>query len=85
MRLVAHLLEYPPELEHLYHNCELHSTAVGGDMLYARFAWDVFSLLDAFLECKTDRRLALRSSEACVADARGFVTALTASSSLLRR
>lgn len=75
MRLVAHLLEYSPELEHLYHNRELHPTAVGVDMLYARFAWSVFSLLDAFLECKTDRRLALRSSDACLADARGFVTA----------
>ncbi|KAF1828445.1 hypothetical protein BDW02DRAFT_652052 [Decorospora gaudefroyi] len=75
MRLVAHLLEYSPELEHLYHNRELHPTAVGVDMLYARFAWSVFSLLDAFLECKTDRRLALRTSDACLADARGFVTA----------
>jgi hypothetical protein len=28
-RLVAHLLEYSPELEHLYHNRELHPTAVG--------------------------------------------------------
>lgn len=75
MRLVAHLLEHSPELEYLYHNRELHPTTVGIDMLYARFAWTVFSLLDAFLECKTDRRLALRSSEVCVADARGFVTA----------
>ncbi|KAE8822121.1 hypothetical protein PTNB85_10510 [Pyrenophora teres f. teres] len=59
MRLVAHLLEYSPELEHLYHNRELYPTAVGMDMLYARFAWSVFTLLDAFLE----------------SGARGFVTA----------
>ncbi|KAH5617684.1 hypothetical protein HBI23_250840 [Parastagonospora nodorum] len=59
MRLVAHLLEYPPELEQLYHNRELHPTAVGVDMLYARFAWSIFTLLDAFLE----------------SGARGFVTA----------
>ncbi|KNG46892.1 hypothetical protein DDE82_009028 [Stemphylium lycopersici] len=43
MRLVAHLLENSPELEHLYHNRELHPTAVGVDMLYARFAWSVFT------------------------------------------
>jgi hypothetical protein len=75
MRLVAHLLEYSPELEHLYHNRELHPTAVGVDMLYARFAWSVFMLLDAFLECKIDRRLTLRASDARLAGARGFVTA----------
>jgi hypothetical protein len=75
MRLVAHLLEYSPELEHLYHNREVHPTAVGVDMLYARFAWSVFTLLDAFLECKIARRLILRASLALLADARGFVTA----------
>jgi hypothetical protein len=76
MRLVAHLLEYSPELEHLYHNRELHTSAVGVDMLYARFAWSVFTLLDAFLECKIDRRLALRASDARLFDARGFVAAV---------
>jgi hypothetical protein len=63
MRLVAHLPEHSPELEHLYHNRELHTSAVGIDMLYARFAWSVFTLLDAFLECKFDRRLALRATD----------------------
>ncbi|KAF2023443.1 hypothetical protein EK21DRAFT_80903 [Setomelanomma holmii] len=88
MRLVAHLLEYSPELEHLYHNRELHPTAVGVDMLYARFAWSVFTLLDAFLECKIDRRLTLRASDARLADARGFVTAVNCepfSSAVARR
>jgi hypothetical protein len=47
MRIVAHLLERP-ELEHLYHDHELHPSAVGVAMLYARFAWSVFALLDAF-------------------------------------
>lgn len=75
MRLVAHLLEYSPELEHLYHNRELHPTAVGVDMLYARFAWSIFALLDAFLECKIARRLTLRGSDARLVDARGFLTA----------
>jgi hypothetical protein len=75
MRLVAHLLEYSPELEHLYHNRELHPAAVGIEMLYARFAWSIFTLLDAFLECKIARRLALRASDARLVDARGFVTA----------
>jgi hypothetical protein len=41
MRLVAHLLENSPKLEYLYHNRELHTSAVGVDMLYARFAWSV--------------------------------------------
>jgi hypothetical protein len=45
-------------------------------MLYARFAWSIFTLLDAFLECRIDRRLALRTSDARLADARGFVTAV---------
>jgi hypothetical protein len=45
------------ELEHLHHNRELHPTSVGVDMLYARFAWSVFTLLDAFVEYKIDRRL----------------------------
>jgi hypothetical protein len=76
MRLVAHPLEYSPELEQLYHNRELHPTAVGVDMLYSRFAWSVFTLLDAFLECKIDRRLTLRASDARLAGARGFVTAV---------
>lgn len=75
MRLVAHLLEYSPELEHLYHNRELHPTAVGVDMLYARFAWSVCTLLDPCLECKIDRRLTLRASDARLAVARGLVTA----------
>jgi hypothetical protein len=76
MRLVAHLLENSPELEYLHHNRELHTSAVGVDMLYARFAWSVFTLLDAFLECKIDRRLALRATDARLFDARGFVTAV---------
>jgi hypothetical protein len=75
MRLDAHLLEYSPEFEDLYHNRELHPTTVGVDMLYARFAWFVFTLLDAFFECRLDWRLALRASDALLADARGSVTA----------
>jgi hypothetical protein len=56
MRLVAH------ELEHLYHSCDLYHTVVGFEMLYASFASSVFSLLNASLECKTDRRLPGRCS-----------------------
>jgi len=76
MRLVAHLLEYSPEFEHLYHNRELHPAAIGVDMLYARFAWSVFTLLDEFLECGVDRRLTLRAPDAHLANARGFVAAV---------
>ncbi|KAF1923044.1 uncharacterized protein M421DRAFT_104714 [Didymella exigua CBS 183.55] len=75
MRLVAHVLGSSPELELLYHNRELHPTAVGADILYARFAWSIFPLLRAFLESDTDRRLTLRASGAHLADARGFVAA----------
>ena len=55
---------------------------------YLHIAFDkarIFSLLDAFLECKTDRRLALRTSDACLAVARGFVTAENMNLLLKRR
>lgn len=74
MRLVAHLLDCSPELEHLHHNRELHPTAVSVDMLYARFAWSIFTLLDPFLKCQVPRRLTLRASDAHLVDARGFAT-----------
>jgi hypothetical protein len=83
MRLVAHLLEYSPELEYLYYNCKLHTSAVGVDMLYARFVWSVFTLLDAFLECKIDRRLALRATDAHLFDARASSLPLIVSFSQL--
>ncbi|KAH6134182.1 hypothetical protein HBI68_248550 [Parastagonospora nodorum] len=58
--------------------------AVGVDMLYARFAWSVFTLLDAFLECKIDRRLALRATDARLLDARGFVAAVNCKDNVAR-
>ncbi|KAB2100127.1 hypothetical protein AG0111_0g11654 [Alternaria gaisen] len=63
MRLVLHLLEPSAELEHLYHNRELHPSDVGGEMLFARFAWTLFPLLEAFLSCKEDRRLTVRTTD----------------------
>jgi hypothetical protein len=57
MRLVTHMLEYLPELKHLYQNSELRPTAVGVDMLYARFAWSIFALLDAFLSLASDAHI----------------------------
>ncbi|KAJ9634073.1 hypothetical protein H2199_009104 [Coniosporium tulheliwenetii] len=75
MRLVVHLLEPSAELEHLYHNRELHASAVGIEMLYARFAWSLFPLLGAFLSCRTNRRLAFRTPNGGLADSRGFVAA----------
>jgi hypothetical protein len=47
MRLIAHLLKKLPELEHFYHNRELRPTAASVNMLYARFAWSVITLLNA--------------------------------------
>jgi hypothetical protein len=64
MRLVAHLHEYLHKIEHLYHNRELHSTLTAV----------VLTLLSAFLECKIDRRLTLRASDAHLANAGGFVS-----------
>ncbi|RYO04902.1 hypothetical protein AA0121_g12595 [Alternaria tenuissima] len=63
MRLVLHLLEPSAELEHLYHNRELHPSDVGGETLFARFAWTLFPLLEAFLSCKEDRRLTVRTTD----------------------
>ena len=62
MRLVLHLLEPSAEFEHLYHNRELHPSDVGVEMLFARFAWTLFPLLEAFLSCKEDRRLTVRTT-----------------------
>ncbi|EFQ92330.1 hypothetical protein PTT_10599 [Pyrenophora teres f. teres 0-1] len=76
MRLVAHIWECSPELEHLYHNRELYPMAVGVEMLYARLAWSVLSRLKAFLLCNTDRRLELRvPTERPAPAGDGFVTA----------
>jgi hypothetical protein len=75
MRLFPHLFDYAPEPEHLYHNYELHASAFGVAMLYARCAWSVFTLLGAFLKCKIDKPFALRATDACFFDARGFVIA----------
>ncbi|EDU47324.1 HNH-2 domain-containing protein [Pyrenophora tritici-repentis] len=62
MRLVLHLLEPSAEFAHLYHNRELHQSDVGVEMLFARFAWTLFPLLEAFLSCKKDRRLTVRTT-----------------------
>jgi hypothetical protein len=75
MRLVLHLLEPSAEFEYLYHNRELHQSDVGVEMLFARFAWTLFPLLEAFLSCKEDRRLTVRTtSHAQILD-RGYFTA----------
>ncbi|KAL1796175.1 hypothetical protein ACET3X_004715 [Alternaria dauci] len=75
MRLVLHLLEPSPEFEHLYHNRELHQSDVGVEMLFARFAWTLFPLLDAFLLCKEKRRLAVRAALNDQILSRGYFTA----------
>jgi hypothetical protein len=53
-QLIAHLFKNSSNLKHLDYNCELLLTIVGISMLYACFVWSVFTLLKAFLECKTD-------------------------------
>lgn len=47
-RLVTHLVEALAELEHLYHNRALHSLTSSIEIVFARFAWTIFSLLDPF-------------------------------------
>ncbi|KAF2123570.1 hypothetical protein P153DRAFT_371550 [Dothidotthia symphoricarpi CBS 119687] len=75
MRIVTHLLEPSAELQHLYHNRELHPSAVGGEMLFARFAWSIFPLVSEFLCRNVDRRLALQARHADLLDDRGYVSA----------
>ncbi|KAI0570125.1 hypothetical protein TUN199_11183 [Pyrenophora tritici-repentis] len=62
MRLVLHLLEPSAEFAHLYHNRELQQSDVDIEILFARFAWTLFPLLEAFLSCKKDRRLTVRTT-----------------------
>lgn len=75
MRLVLHLLEPSAEFEYLYHNRELHQSDVGVEMLFARFAWTLFPLLEAFLSCKEDRRLTVRTTSHDQILDRGYFTA----------
>lgn len=75
MRLFFHLLEPSAEYEYFYHYRELHTSVVGVEMLYARFAWLLFPLLGAFLSCRTNRRLICRTANGGLADGHGLFTA----------
>ncbi|CAE7222155.1 hypothetical protein PTNB73_10458 [Pyrenophora teres f. teres] len=75
MRLVLHLLEPSAEFAHLYHNRELHPTDVGVEMLFARFAWTLFPLLEPFLSCNQDRRLTVHTTSHDHILDRGYFTA----------
>ncbi|KAH8714825.1 hypothetical protein GQ44DRAFT_762634 [Phaeosphaeriaceae sp. PMI808] len=75
MRLFFHLLTTSPGYEHFYHNRELHTSAIGVEMLYARFAWSLFPLLSGFLSCRTNRRLIIRAAVDSLPDCRGFFAA----------
>ncbi|KAL5410109.1 hypothetical protein PMIN03_005570 [Paraphaeosphaeria minitans] len=74
-RLVFHLLDPSPEYEHYHHNHELHESAVSPEVLFARFAWTLFPLLGAFLSCKKNRRLTLRTATDNQVLARGYFPA----------
>jgi HNH endonuclease len=74
-QLVTHLLEPSAELEYLYHNRRLQSMHSSIQVLFARFAWSIFPLLDGFLTCRVRRRLLLANEiveESAVGD--GFVS-----------
>ena len=71
-RLITHLLEASAELEHLYHNCELQSTPSSIQTYFARFAWAIFPLLDAFLTCRERHCLLVREIAEDWVDGDGF-------------
>ncbi|PVH91208.1 hypothetical protein DM02DRAFT_706327 [Periconia macrospinosa] len=72
-RFVIHLVEASAELEFLYHNRALHPLYSSVETLFARFAWSIFPLLDAFLTCRERRRLLLANENAAPVDNDGFV------------
>lgn len=72
-RFVIHLVEASAELEFLYHNRALHPLYSSVETLFARFAWSIFPLLDAFLTCRERRRLLLANENAAPSDDDGFV------------
>jgi hypothetical protein len=58
----AHVHKPVQELHALYHNVQLQSLAgVQHEYLLARFAWDMFPMLQGFLQRMVKRRLRLRS------------------------
>ncbi|PVH98616.1 hypothetical protein DM02DRAFT_530748, partial [Periconia macrospinosa] len=72
-RFVIHLVEASAELEFLYRNRALHPLYSSVETLFARFAWSIFPLLDAFLTCRERRRLLLVNENAAPFDNDGFV------------
>ncbi|RMZ72365.1 endoglucanase type c [Pyrenophora seminiperda CCB06] len=62
MRLVCHTLDPPAGYWHLYHNRELHNSAVGVEQLFARFAWSLFSILNPLLSHDVVRRSPIRTA-----------------------
>ena len=50
------------------HNRALHSLSSSIEILFARFAWTIFPLLDAFLTCRERRRLLLADENATLFD-----------------
>ena len=66
---VAHAHKPSQELHSLYHNCQLQPlTGLRCEFLFVRFGWDVFTMLQDFLQRRVKRRLKLRSG---VEDASG--------------
>ncbi|KAF2728377.1 hypothetical protein EJ04DRAFT_591703 [Polyplosphaeria fusca] len=72
-RLVTHLVEASAELEYLYHNRAMHSLRSSIETLFARFAWTIFPLLDAFLTCRERRRLLVANESATFPESDGFI------------
>lgn len=72
-RLVTHLVEASAELEHWYHNRALHSVGSSIEVLFVRFAWTIFPLLDGFLVSPVSRRLLLANRDRTVPGIDDFI------------
>lgn len=71
----VHVHKPSQELHALYHNLQLQPlTGVRHEYLFARFAWDLFPLLQGFLQRMKQRRLKLRSGVQDISglDCKGF-------------
>ncbi|KAF1993929.1 hypothetical protein P154DRAFT_448872 [Amniculicola lignicola CBS 123094] len=73
-QLVTHLIEPSAEMEYLYHNRSLHPLHSSIETLFARFAWSIFPLLDAFLTGRERRRLLLATENGPLLDKDGFAS-----------
>lgn len=73
-KLVLHVLEPSREFESLFHNHQLQGFHSSIELLFARFAWTIFSFLKGFLICGERRRLLMVDGSLDSLDDDGFVS-----------